>query len=311
MKQVILVASATLALCPWLEGQQTIAVEPGVLYQGAVYQKGVALNVEGPVTRELGTAVTGSPFSATQEQHNLQVLADGTRIEQTESSQVTRDSQGRTRNESSHAAGESPAVVTIQDPVSGTSTILNTATKTANQLALPRLARAYTSARAALALDEAKRDAEVRRNVAAVSGAVPGVAGAVRLMTTSGVDAGTGLGSAFNVVVDASKARGATPVLEDLGVQTINGVPAKGTRTTLTIPAGNIGNDRPIQVVNERWYSDDLHMVVKSSNSDPRFGTTEFNLKNIVRAEPDPTLFQIPADFTTAKPAAVTAASVP
>jgi hypothetical protein len=52
-------------------------------------------------------------------------------------------------------------------------------------------------------------------------------------------------------------------------------------------------------------------MVVKSSNSDPRFGTTEFNLKNILRVEPDPTLFQIPADYTTSRPGVIGAAPVP
>jgi len=87
---------------------------------------------------------------------------------------------------------------------------------------------------------------------------------------------------------------------------TINGVLATGHRTTLTIAAGEIGNDRPIVVTSETWYSSDLQMVVKSSNSDPRFGDTSFELTNIVRSEPDPSLFQIPADYTVIEPKAVT-----
>jgi hypothetical protein len=78
-----------------------------------------------------------------------------------------------------------------------------------------------------------------------------------------------------------------------------NGVPAQGTRSTLSIPVGQIGNNREIKVVNERWYSQELQMVVKSVNSDPRFGTTTYELKNITRSNPDATLFQAPADYTT------------
>jgi hypothetical protein len=90
----------------------------------------------------------------------------------------------------------------------------------------------------------------------------------------------------------------AKPAVEDLGTQNINGVSATGKRTTLTIPVGQIGNDHPIQVVSETWFSDELKMMVKSSNRDPRFGDTTFELTNINRAEPDASLFQIPADYT-------------
>ena len=93
----------------------------------------------------------------------------------------------------------------------------------------------------------------------------------------------------------------ATPVAEDLPTQNVNGVPATGHRTTMTIPPGEIGNDRPIQVVSETWYSSVLKMMVKSSNSDPRFGDTSFELTNINRTEPDPGLFQIPADYTVSE----------
>ncbi|MDE3199057.1 MAG: hypothetical protein KGN84_22095, partial [Acidobacteriota bacterium] len=81
---------------------------------------------------------------------------------------------------------------------------------------------------------------------------------------------------------------------EDLGYQSVNGVTAKGTRNTTTIEAGKIGNDRPITIVSERWYSTDLEMMVKSTNSDPRFGDTSFELTNIQQTPPDPSLFQIP-----------------
>ena len=90
----------------------------------------------------------------------------------------------------------------------------------------------------------------------------------------------------------------AEPKTEDLGFQSHNGVQAQGTRSTMTIPQGQIGNNRDIHVVNERWYSKDLQMVVKTTNSDPRFGVTTYELTDIVQAPPDVTLFQVPAGYT-------------
>lgn len=85
---------------------------------------------------------------------------------------------------------------------------------------------------------------------------------------------------------------------ESLGTQMINGVSAQGTRITHTIAAGQIGNEKAIQSVTERWYSPDLQVVVKSTRTDPRFGTTTYNLTNIQKAEPAASLFTIPADYT-------------
>jgi hypothetical protein len=87
--------------------------------------------------------------------------------------------------------------------------------------------------------------------------------------------------------------------VEHLGTQMIEGVAAEGTRTTVTIPAGQIGNELPIVTVNERWYSPDLQVVVKNTRSDPRTGTSTYTLTNINRSEPLPSLFQVPPDYTT------------
>ena len=84
---------------------------------------------------------------------------------------------------------------------------------------------------------------------------------------------------------------------ESLGSQTIEGVVANGVRTTRTIPAGQVGNDRPISIVTEVWTSPDLKTIVSSKRNDPRMGEQTFRLTNIVRAEPDPSLFTVPADF--------------
>lgn len=89
---------------------------------------------------------------------------------------------------------------------------------------------------------------------------------------------------------------------ESLGTQTIEGVQAEGTRSTLTIPAGQIGNDRAIDIVSERWYSPELQVVVLSKHSDPRIGDHVYRLTNINRAEPARTLFEAPSDYTTVEP---------
>src|SRR5205814_1891478 len=84
---------------------------------------------------------------------------------------------------------------------------------------------------------------------------------------------------------------------EDLGTQVIEGVAAQGTRTTMTIPPGQIGNEQPIQVVTETWYSQDLQTVVRSRRSDPSSGEVNFKLTNLSRAEPLRTLFEAPVDY--------------
>jgi hypothetical protein len=85
---------------------------------------------------------------------------------------------------------------------------------------------------------------------------------------------------------------------ESLGTQTINGVVAEGTRITHTIPAGQIGNEKALQVVSERWYSADLQIVLKSTRTDPRSGTTTYTVTSLQRTEPAATLFAVPADYT-------------
>jgi len=75
-------------------------------------------------------------------------------------------------------------------------------------------------------------------------------------------------------------------------------MPVIGTRTTRTIAAGAIGNDQPIEVVSETWYSPNLQMVVMSKHSDPQIGETTYKLTNIQQAEPAHSLFEVPANYT-------------
>jgi outer membrane lipoprotein-sorting protein len=86
-------------------------------------------------------------------------------------------------------------------------------------------------------------------------------------------------------------------LVEDLGSRFINGVMALGVRVTTTIPTGAIGNDQELKSVEERWYSNDIHALVRTVTTDPRIGVATYELTHIVRSAPDPALFQVPAGF--------------
>ncbi len=85
---------------------------------------------------------------------------------------------------------------------------------------------------------------------------------------------------------------------ETLAAQSIHGLMASGTRVTHTIPAGTIGNSQALQTVRETWMSDDLKVPLKTTVTDPRMGTMTVELTNINRSQPDPSLFQVPSDYT-------------
>jgi hypothetical protein len=107
----------------------------------------------------------------------------------------------------------------------------------------------------------------------------PGGANVTRMITTRRMGSGP---------ADAPQA---------LGSQTIEGVSTVGTRTTMTIAAGQIGKERPIDIVAERWFSPELKVLILSRQTDPRLGETSSRLTNIVRSDPEPSLFETPADY--------------
>ncbi len=102
---------------------------------------------------------------------------------------------------------------------------------------------------------------------------------------------------------DAAGQSGIQRTTESLGSQVMAGVSVQGTRTTETIPAGAIGNENPIVIVSERWVSPQLQETIYSKRTDPRFGTTIYQLTNISQAEPSAALFQVPpGDTITTRP---------
>jgi hypothetical protein len=220
-----------------------------------------------------GRVVKNAPFSADTVTETSQTLTDGNRIRQSSAAKVYRDSEGRTRREQSLSAlrglapGSSlPQVVFINDPVAGFNYALNTQNRTATKSAWSR------QGRGGQAPNSSQPMARLRQQSADGSAAVAG-------------RWGRGAANRQNVKT------------ESLGRQTIEGVQVDGTRTTMTIAAGQWGNEQPIQIVTERWYSADLQTVVLSKRTDPRMGETVTRVTNISRSEPPSSLFEPPADY--------------
>jgi len=216
------------------------------------------------------TPVTGAPYSGVQNTVVQQTLANGNQITRQETAKVYRDSQGRVRIEQTTTRGGSTQArtfITITDPVAITSYQLNPETKTFVKMP----ARVFAG----------PSSAQAQGNSAFPPGR------------------GRGQGQGQTAIAGRPQ-RGPQITEEDLGGQTIEGVGATGRRTTQSIPAGEIGNQQAIQVVRETWISTALHVPVLIKTSDPRFGTTTMQLTNVAMAEPDPALFQPPADYTSA-----------
>jgi hypothetical protein len=89
----------------------------------------------------------------------------------------------------------------------------------------------------------------------------------------------------------------ANVVTTDLGSKSILGQATTGTRVTRTIPAGEIGNTKAIEVVTERWYSTDLQIPMSVTHNDPMMGTMSSQVTSITRGEPSASLFQVPSDY--------------
>jgi hypothetical protein len=94
-----------------------------------------------------------------------------------------------------------------------------------------------------------------------------------------------------------SQVAGQHTTTEQLGTKTIEGIQVTGTRTTATIPAGAIGNEKDLATTREEWYSPELKLVVQSTQNDPRSGQTTYTLNEIQPGPPDQALFQVPTDY--------------
>lgn len=251
-------------------------------YQDVVVIDQSPMPVEGrhkTITRVMGgpaETVKGLPYTAESVTEHTQVLADGNRITHTNKSSFARDSEGRTRRESTiQGLGpvgktETPVVsVHIEDPVAKVHYTLDSERKVAMK---------------------SKADAGLHFNIATTPAQGGNVMFERKVITTQNKN------TVSTQIEMRTRPEGALKK-EDLGTRNIEGVSAKGTRMVMTIPAGEVGNERPIEVVTETWYSDEIQAVVLTKHTDPRTGEMTNRLSNIRLGEPSKSLFEPPADY--------------
>ena len=205
-----------------------------------------------------GKTVKGLPYSATTETEILQTLADGNSISSRSTGFVARDSEGRTRREQSLAA----IGALLARPDAPKLTVIQDPVARVTYLLepVPKVARR---------LRWPEQGPPAPPFPPALGGGLPPGTGS----TTS-----------------------APP--EPLAGREIESLAAQGTRYTLVLPAGQVGNARPLTVVSERWYSSVLDLVLETRHADPRFGETHYRLLHVDRREPERALFEVPAGYS-------------
>jgi|SRR5579871_784386 len=205
--------------------------------------------------------VLGKPFSATEVRHSKQVLADGTNVDRTDTSLFYRDERGRMRT-----GNDTTAV--IFDPVAGFTYTLNLRSKTYQKVPI--------------------RQGNDKYSIAVIEN---------RTSTTTTSSSSSWGGDSKGAISQGRRALESKPVTQELPAQWIAGVLATGSRSTTTIPMGALGNDRDVAIVNERWQSNDLQVVLRTMNSDPRFGVTTYELTNLVQGPQDAAMFVVSPDY--------------
>lgn len=269
------------------------------------------------IRSEIGssTPVKNAPYSAEAVTETVQMLADGNRITRKNTVTQYRDGEGRTRTEfvlqSIGGLGDVEAganrSVSINDPVAKVNYSLDLKKKTAWKMAggpmglfnlavpgpglpAPGMGRASGVVAITGHPGEGMVTRTFERQITPGGGSVA-IAGAEPPFAFS------------SMVRSTSSSKPENTKVEELGSRNIEGVEAKGTRSTVTIPAGEVGNERELNIVSEKWYSEQLKTHVLTRHADPRFGETTHRLTNVRLGEPPPTLFEVPADFTIEEPA--------
>jgi hypothetical protein len=230
--------------------------------------------------------IKGIPFCATISTEHTQVFADGNRIHTSDDSTLCRDSQGRMRRDATltllgpGAQNPPTKLITIIDPVAGVRYMLDTNAKIARKMRFsPRVDSSSASISSRAVSDESGKAANVFFFQSAGAGA-PDLVSSRVLINRAGHD--------------QDEQRSAT---ETLGDQTIDGIHATGTRVTTTIPAGKMGNEQPMVITSERWYSPELKATVMTKHNDPWAGELKTQFTNVNTSEPDPSLFAVPNDY--------------
>jgi hypothetical protein len=231
----------------------------------------------------LEKSVKGAPYPAEIVTEMNQTLADGNRISRRTTGRVYRDGEGRIRREEDRQNGG--VAISIVDGVAGVSYRLEPESRIAWK----------TSAAAATAIMkdlEEKRRIEQRKME-------------LERSTAAGVPAGGDVRERSALPPPPPppppplpRGQGDTRNVGPLERKTLEGVLVEGRKNTSTIPAGQIGNEQPITITSEEWRSPELNVLVMTHHTDPRMGESSYRLTNVVRGEPDPSLFQVPAGYT-------------
>jgi hypothetical protein len=255
----------------------------------------------------LEVPVKGAPYSADVIVGTKQTLADGNHISKESTGRVYRDGEGRTRREQEGAVSvlsRTNAVITtknmttsIVDPVAGYSYSLDAEHKIAWRTPIGTSKKLFEQAQAAAV--QLKPGAGERSSQPLTEEQKAKVAEEIAKMKA---ELDTLTGAAKEAKANAVMARGGAYAYEPnrapLQHATIDGLAVEGRKNSETIPAGQIGNELPITITSEEWTSTDLKVLVLTKHSDPRTGESTYRLGNVVRAEPDPSLFMVPPDYT-------------
>jgi len=300
MKRQWMVAIAALGctapLAATAHAQETNVVRPAVT---TVSGQAAPTGTRTAVLATVETRITPDrPYSAEQVNESLQALADGNRIHRTSVTKVYRDSAGRTRREMLNDDGTVRSI-SISDPVSKVSYTLDPKTKIATKGGGMGLATGVVGGGSVTTARTVQRTPTTASGSGAGTGSGTGTGvgagvggGATGYVSIAGASAGGGGGRGGAMTAVGGGAR------ETLDPQNIEGLNATGTRTTTTIPAGQVGNAQELKIISEQWFSDELQVLVMTKHRDPRSGETIYRLRNVLRAEPDPSLFTLPADYT-------------
>ncbi len=240
------------------------------------------------------SVVKNEPFSAEAVSENVQTLSDGNKIKTTFTLKMYRDKEGRFRREGSINPGilltpifKSQPVFHIIDPVEGVQYYLDITTKTARET---RMKPNYSPGD--------KKPIEIPKNPPKPGNVEEKIARSQEQKKIIEERVAKVNESLFEepktreVVIESDYVKS-----ESLGTKTIEGVEVVGNRTIHGINAGSIGNEKPIEIVYERWYSKELQLIIFSKYYDPRYGEQTYRLTNIIRTNPDKTLFELPVDY--------------
>jgi hypothetical protein len=213
--------------------------------------------------------VKNQPYEAQAVTETEQTLADGSHITQTTTALIARDSDGRTVR--TQKLGNNTTFTTILDPIAKTHVHYTSDTKIAHVMPLPTPTTLPSGAAVAIGTE--------------VSGVAMGPVVAAAGFFEQGH------------AISSQVSNGSNTGTESLGTKTIEGIEVVGTRSTSTISAGTIGNDKDLTTTREAWYSPALKLVIQSTQNDPRFGQTTYTLKDIQQVSPDEAVFQVPSDY--------------